>query len=270
MNGATQAKQDKLKQCLRELGSVAVAFSSGVDSTFLLKTAHDLLGSRTLAVTIQSSLFPKRELDETVQFTREKGIEHVIVELDELSITGFSQNPANRCYLCKTEIFSKIRRIAEERGILHIAEGSNADDSNDYRPGLQAIVELGILSPLREAGLTKQEIRQLSHKLGLPTWNKQSLACLASRIPYGEEITKECLAMIDVAEQHLWDVGFRQVRVRFHGNLARIETDEEGLHRLSDKSLREEIYRRFKEIGFTYVSVDLLGYRTGSMNETLG
>ncbi|MCL2711423.1 MAG: ATP-dependent sacrificial sulfur transferase LarE [Planctomycetaceae bacterium] len=265
----TQTKQDALRHHLRNLGNIAVAFSSGVDSTYLLKTAHDLLGNQTLAVTVHSRLSPQRELDEAVLFTRNEGIEHVVLEIDELTIPGFAQNPADRCYLCKTELFTRIRRIAEERGIVHVAEGSNADDSNDYRPGMRAIAELGILSPLRDAGLTKAEIRQLSHELGLPTWNKQSFACLASRIPYGEEITKERLAMIDMAEQYLLDAGFHQVRVRLHGNLARIEADEEGLQLLADKALRESIHCRFKEIGFTYVAVDLLGYRTGSMNETL-
>ena len=263
------SKQDKLTKNLRTLDSIAIAFSSGVDSTFLLKTAHDLLGSRTLAVTVQSGIIPKRELSEAIQFVQKEGIEHVIVDFDEFSVAGFSQNPANRCYLCKTALFSRIRRIAEEHGISHVADGSNADDVRDYRPGMQAIAELGILSPLREAGLTKHEIRQLSRERGMSTWNKQSFACLASRIPYGEEITKEHLSKIDMAEQCLLDAGFRQVRVRFHGNLARIETDEEGLQWLLTKSIREEIHYRFKEIGFIYVSVDLMGYRTGSMNEML-
>jgi uncharacterized protein len=274
-----QAKQDELQRILQKLNNVAVAFSGGVDSTLLLKTAHHFLGSRVLAVTVRSGLVPKREIEGAVQFVRQEGIEHVVVDVDELNIAGFSQNPTNRCYLCKIAVFSQIQRIAAERGIPHILEGSNADDVHDYRPGMQAIKELGILSPLREAGLTKQEIRQLSCEWGLPTWNKPSLACLASRFPYGEEITRERVAMIDAAEQYLWDAGLRQVRVRFHGGLARIETDEESLHwLLSDRregagtqseNLRKEIVCRFKEIGFLYVAVDLQGYRTGSMNETL-
>jgi uncharacterized protein len=264
-----QSKQDKLTQILQELGNVAVAFSSGADSTFLLKTAHDLLGDQAIAVTVHSGLVPNREIDEAAQFVRNEGIDLIIIDFDELTIAGFAQNPPNRCYLCKTAVFSQIRRIANEQNISHVIEGSNADDVHDYRPGMQAIAELGILSPLREAGLTKQEIRQLSHEMGLPTWNKPSLACLASRFPYGETITKERVDRIDAAEQYLLGLGLRQVRVRLHGNLARIELDEEGLHRLLSSSLREEVFRRFKELGFTYVSADLQGYRTGSMNETL-
>ena len=264
-----QTKQDELQRILQKLGSVAVAFSGGVDSTFLLKTAHHVLGSRVLAVTVRSGLVPQREIDGVVQFVQKEGIEHILVDFDELTIAGFAQNPTNRCYLCKTAVFSQIQRIAEDRGIPHVIEGSNADDVHDYRPGMQAIKELGILSPLREAGLTKEDIRQLSLEWGLPTWNKPSLACLASRFPYGETITRERVAMIDAAEQYLWDAGLCQVRVRFHGNLARIETDEEGLRRLLSENLRKEIDCRFKKIGFLYVTVDLQGYRTGSMNEML-
>ena len=266
---AAEQKQTTLKAYLRELGSVAIAFSSGVDSTFLLKTAHETLGDRVIAVTARSHSFPQRELDEAVAFCANAGIVHVVCDTDELSIEGFSQNPPNRCYLCKREIFSKIGAIAKEYGMAHVAEGSNMDDMGDYRPGLIAIEELGVKSPLRFAELNKQEIRQLSNAMGLPTWEKQSFACLASRFPYGEEINIPRLAMIDRAEQFLLDKGFRQVRVRFHGTLARIETDEEGFALMAPQSSRMEIHKVLKEIGFTYIAVDLLGYRPGSMNETL-
>ena len=262
-------KHHALCKRLREFGKVVVAFSSGVDSTFLLQSALDVLGNQVLAVTAQSRLFPKREFDEAVQFANEKGIEHVIIDFNAFNVDGLPSNPPDRCYRCKLALFSQIRRIADERDIVHVIEGSNADDMHDYRPGMRAIAELGILSPLRESGLTKQEIRRLSEERGLPTWNKPSAACLASRIPYGEEITVERLTMIEAAEQCLLSMGFRQVRVRLHGNLARIEMGELDFHRLLSGAMREEIYVRFRELGFAYISADLLGYRVGSMNEVL-
>ncbi|MDR2441335.1 MAG: ATP-dependent sacrificial sulfur transferase LarE [Planctomycetaceae bacterium] len=264
-----KAKYVHLKEYLSQFDRLAIAFSGGVDSTFLLWSAQIVLKNRIIAVTARSCSFPKRELDEASNFVQKNGIEHIIVDSEELDIEGFAKNPINRCYLCKTELFTKIRHIADSHGIRYIAEGSNADDEGDYRPGLQAVSELGILSPLRHTKLTKNDIRQLSSEQGLPTWNKQSFACLSSRFPYGEDITKERLTMIDQTEQFLLDSGFRQVRVRFHGNLARIETDDDGFQKLFDKKLRETIYKRFKEIGFVYVSIDILGYRTGSMNEPL-
>jgi uncharacterized protein len=264
-----QDKYNDLKEYVKSLGSVAVAFSSGVDSTFLLKVCHDVLGEKAIAVTARSCSFPERELNEAVAFTKANGIVHRVVDSEELEIEGFCQNPVNRCYLCKHELFSKMKAIAEQEGLREVVEGSNMDDMGDYRPGLEAIRELGVKSPLRHAELTKDEIRQLSKELGLPTWEKQSFACLSSRFPYGESITAEKLKMVDQAEQLLLDLGFRQVRVRHHDPLARIEISEEQFPKIMEKDVRDQIYKRFREIGFTYVALDLAGYRTGSMNEVL-
>lgn len=262
-------KFEKLKNYLSSLESVVVAFSSGVDSTFLLKTAHDVLGDKVIAVTAESCSFPKRELNEAKLFCQKEGIKHIVVESEELEIDGFCKNPVNRCYLCKKELFEKITEIAKENNIKNIVEGSNIDDNGDYRPGLQAVSDLNIKSPLRYAELNKNEIRELSKKLELNTWDKQSFACLSSRFVYGEEITKEKLSMVDKAEQLLLDLGFHQLRVRIHGTIARIEVLPDEFPELIEEKNRLKIVTEFEKYGFTYISMDLKGYRTGSMNETL-
>ena len=262
-------KYNELKSMMNGFGSVAVAFSGGVDSTFLLYAAKEALGDRVIAVTAQSCSFPKRELNEAKAFCGERQIRHFICESEELDIEGFSHNPKNRCYLCKHELLEKIQKIAEQEKITAIVEGSNLDDNGDYRPGLQAVAELGIKSPLRQIGFTKNDIRTLSRYLELPTWDKQSFACLSSRFVYGETISKEKLGMVDRAEQLLLDLGFHQVRVRIHDTMARIEVLPEEFVKLIAEDTRAKIITSFREYGFTYISMDLIGYRTGSMNEVI-
>ncbi len=262
-------KLENLKEYLNSLENVAVAFSNGVDSTFLLKTAHDVLGEKAVAITLSSSVFPMKETEQAKIFCRKEGIRHFICEWNPLQIEGFTDNPPDRCYNCKKDIFSQIIKFAKEKGITHVVEGSNMDDKGDYRPGLQAIRELNVLSPLQVAELTKAEIRELSKEMELNTWDKPSKACLASRFAYGERITLEKLAMTEKAEQVLIDLGYEQSRVRNHGEIARIEILPEQIEHFVQYH-KENIYKKFKEIGFLYVTLDLEGYRTGSMNERLG
>lgn len=268
-------KYEALQDYFRKLGSVAIAFSSGVDSTFMLKVAHDVLGDKAVAVTARSHSFPQREKAEAAEFCKKEGIEHIFVDSEELDIPGFKQNPKNRCYLCKHELFEEIIEIAKQHNLAYVCEGSNLDDNGDYRPGLQAVKELGVKSPLRECNLWKSEIRAISKELGLETWKKQSFACLSSRFVYGETISVEKLDMVDKAEQLLLDLGFVQERVRIHsfgngetsGTIARIEVNPAEFSKVL--AHQEKIVSEFKSIGFNYISLDLQGYRTGSMNEML-
>lgn len=262
-------KLAQLKALLKKLGSVVVAFSGGVDSTFLLKVAQEVLRDKVLAVTIDSNSFAKKELREANVFCEQQGIVQEVCKFNELDVEGFCQNPPNRCYICKKALFQNLLEIAEERKIAFVVEGSNIDDEGDYRPGMQAVKELGICSPLREVGLTKQEIRELSRNYGLAVWNKPSSACLSSRFAYGEQITREKLKMVEQAEQFLQDLGFTQVRVRVHGSLARIEVLLEEIPQLMLQDNRKRIAEKLKEYGFSYVTMDLCGYRIGSMNESL-
>lgn len=262
-------KLELLKDIIRKKGSAAVAFSGGVDSTFLIKVAKEVLGDKLIAVTATSSTYPERELNEAIKYAKDFGVKHIIISSEELDIEGFASNPKNRCYYCKKELFTKVKEVALENGVEYVFDGSNLDDNGDYRPGMLAAKELLVVSPLKEAGLTKKDIRDLSKEYGLATWNKPAFACLSSRFPYGNKITLPKLKMIDKAEQFLLDMGIKQVRVRHHGEIARIEVAPEEREKFFNIEFMDKISSKFKEIGFIYTTLDIAGYRTGSMNEVL-
>lgn len=269
MQASLQAKYVHLQNLITEAGSAIIAFSGGVDSTFLLKVCVDQVGEKVLAITARSETFPERELKEAETLAGLIGVRHLIIDTKELEAPDFSSNPPHRCFLCKFELFSKLRQIAEEYGILWVFDGNNADDVGDFRPGREAANQLGVRSPLEEAGLDKSEVRILSKMLNLPTWDKPAFACLSSRFPYHTKITEPALRQVEDAEDFLWNLGMREFRVRHHDTLARIESGERELSLFLETGRRNEIVQHFKSLGYKYVTVDLEGYRTGSMNEAL-
>ncbi len=269
MDRSLLADYERLRGIIKDAGVALVAFSGGVDSAFLLKVCVDELGEKVLAATARSESFPARELEQATDLALRFGARHLIIDSEELDLPGFSDNPPHRCFLCKGELFSKLKEIADAHGIPWVFDGSNADDGGDFRPGRMAARKLGVRSPLEEAGLGKGKIRALSHSLGLPTWDKPSFACLASRFPYHTRITREALKQVDNAEQFLWQLGMRTFRVRHHETVARIELGEREMQLMADPEMRRKVAQQFKSLGYTYVTLDLEGYRTGSMNETL-
>ena len=265
----TLSKFENLKNILKEMETVLVGFSGGVDSSFLLRTAQEVLGDRVLAVIAQSDTYPEKEQAEAVKLAEGWNVRLKVIQTDELNNPNFVQNPPTRCYFCKNELFSKLKEIASSEGILYVCDGSNYEDLDDFRPGTKAAEELGVRSPLKEAGLIKDEIREISRWMGLPTWNKPSLACLSSRFPYNTAIDRDSLKQISLAEDFLRNLGFTQVRVRHHGQIARIELEPDEIVNLMDPDLRHDVVKNFKAFGYAYVTIDLAGYRTGSMNEPL-
>lgn len=262
-------KQNQLEENLAKLGKVVVAFSGGVDSAYLLAVAKKVLGGNVLAITVESCLNPDREAGEAAELCAQLGVRQIVLPVDALAIPEVSSNPPDRCYHCKRNIFGSIIARAKQEGFGVVADGSNVDDMSDYRPGAKAVAELGVISPLQIAGFTKADIRAASQAMGLPTWDKQSFACLASRFPYGDAITPAKLAMVDGAEQYLLDRGFKQVRVRIHGDIARIELPESEMDALYALSKDGQLQQHFKGLGFKFVTMDLTGYKTGSMNAGL-
>lgn len=269
LSASALEKQAGLHALLVSMRSVLVAFSGGVDSTLLLKTAVDALGSKAAAITATSPTYPEHEFYEAKRLAAQIGARHIIVESNELEIPNFVGNTDKRCYYCKSELFRISFEQAASLGFDNVVDGSNADDAKDYRPGKTAATELGVKSPLQEVGLTKDEIRFLSRELGLSTWNKPSAACLSSRFPYGTAITEERLGKVGRAEDLLRALGFYQFRVRYHGDVARIEADAVSIKLFLDEAVRVKVVDGFKRIGFIYITLDLQGYRTGSMNEAL-
>lgn len=265
----TQEKYEELKGILKEMGRVLVAFSGGVDSTFLLKVAKDTLGEDVLAVIASSETYPEREQQGALRLAEEMNVRYKIIRTKELDNPDFKNNPPERCYFCKKELFGRLKKIAADEDIPFVCDGSNFEDTQDFRPGLKAAEELGVRSPIKEARLMKDEIRILSRILDLPTWDKPSMACLSSRFPYNTPIEKKSLRQIDRAEEYLRSMGFSQLRVRHHGKIARIEVSPAEFIKIIDTKTREKIIRNFKKMGYLYVTLDLVGYRTGSMNEPL-